>query len=193
MATPFLTLAAEHGVQWPLATRRLELRPFTAENTEAAWAYWSLPATTQWTRERIPSAGYLAERWLNSGGRLLACLPGGEVVGDVGVTIADAFAHLELADGARDKEAELNWALNPEHQGAGYGTEMVAAVMDLLFTRLGLHRIEARCFAFNEPSWRLMERLGMRRETHRVKSGRHRDFGWVDAYIYAILEEEWGV
>ena len=33
------------------------------------------------------------------------------------------------------------------------------------FVDLGLRRVTANCFADNEASWRLMERLGMRRET----------------------------
>lgn len=37
--------------------------------------------------------------------------------------------------------------------------------------------MKAECFAANEASWRLMERLGMRRETHAVKDSLHRDRG----------------
>jgi RimJ/RimL family protein N-acetyltransferase len=41
----------------------------------------------------------------------------------------------------------------------------------------------------NEPSWRLMERLGMRREAH----FRHHEFfkgEWADCFVYAMLAEE---
>jgi RimJ/RimL family protein N-acetyltransferase len=44
--------------------------------------------------------------------------------------------------------------------------------------------------ADNAGSWRLMERLGMRREAHFVKNCYH-DGVWVDEYVYAILAEEW--
>ena len=47
------------------------------------------------------------------------------------------------------------------------------------------------CFAANEPSWRLMERVGMRREAHNVKDSLHRDHGWQDGYVYALLADEW--
>lgn len=189
----FLDLAAERGVTWPLRTERLALRPFTADDAEVAWGFWARPEIVQWTRQRLAGPDALADLWLASGGYLLAELPGGEVVGNVGIDVRNAFAHAELAEEARGREGELSWALHPAHQGKGYATEMVAAALDLVLTRLSVHRVEARCFALNEPSWRLMERLGMRRETHRVKAGLHRDFGWADSYIYAILAEEWCV
>ena len=49
----------------------------------------------------------------------------------------------------------------------------------------------AGCFAANEQSWRLMERLGMRRESHSLRDGLHRTRGWLDGYEYALLAEEW--
>ena len=49
----------------------------------------------------------------------------------------------------------------------------------------------AGCFADNTPSWRVMERIGMRREQHGVKDSWHAELGWVDGYTYGILREEW--
>ena len=49
----------------------------------------------------------------------------------------------------------------------------------------------ANCFAENTPSWRIMERVGMRREAHNVKDSLHRDRGWCDGFVYALLAEEW--
>src|SRR6476659_9969633 len=59
------------------------------------------------------------------------------------------------------------------------------------FGRLGLRRVQAGCFADNVASWRVMEKLGMRREQHGVKDSFHSEFGWVDGYTYALLAEEW--
>ena len=56
---------------------------------------------------------------------------------------------------------------------------------------LGLRRVTAGCFAGNEPSWRLMERVGMRREAHAVRDSLHRSRGWLDGLTYALLAEEW--
>ena len=52
-------------------------------------------------------------------------------------------------------------------------------------------RVTAGCFADNTPSWRVMERIGMRREQHGVKDSWHAELGWVDGYTYGILREEW--
>lgn len=41
-----------------------------------------------------------------------------------------------------------------------------------------------------EASWRLMERLGMRREGWARADALHRDGRWLDSYRYAVLREE---
>lgn len=56
-----------------------------------------------------------------------------------------------------------------------------------------MHRVVANSFLDNDTSWRLMERVGMRRETHAVKDSLHRSGRWFDTLVYAILEEEWRV
>ncbi len=81
--------------------------------------------------------------------------------------------------------------LDPRHQGQGYGTEAVRALLGLCFGPLGLRRVTAGCYAGNERSWRLMERVGMRRETHTVQEALSRSGAWVDGLGYALLAEEW--
>ncbi len=56
---------------------------------------------------------------------------------------------------------------------------------------LGLRRVTAGCFAANEASWRLMERVGMRREIHTVRESLHRSGEWLDGMGYALLADEW--
>lgn len=64
-------------------------------------------------------------------------------------------------------------------------------ILRICFTDLGLRRVVAHCFARNEASWRLMERVGMRREAHTVEDSLHAELGWLDGYSYAILAREW--
>ena len=59
------------------------------------------------------------------------------------------------------------------------------------FDRLGLRRVVAGCFAANTASWRLMERVGMRREEHAIRDALHRSGEWMDSYGYALLADEW--
>jgi RimJ/RimL family protein N-acetyltransferase len=80
---------------------------------------------------------------------------------------------------------------DPAFGGRGYATEAVRALVSLCFGPLGLRRVHANCFYANEPSWRLMERIGMRRELHSVKESLHRTKGWLDGLSYALLAEEW--
>jgi RimJ/RimL family protein N-acetyltransferase len=56
---------------------------------------------------------------------------------------------------------------------------------------LGIRRVVANSFADNTASWRLMERLGMRRELYTVAESLHRTKGWVDGVGYALLADEW--
>ena len=79
---------------------------------------------------------------------------------------------------------------SPKYQGQGYATEAARAVLGLAFGKLGLHRMVATCDPRNRASYRVMEKLGMRREAHHLKDVQIRG-EWCDEYFYAILEEEW--
>jgi len=76
------------------------------------------------------------------------------LIGNCGIRMRSREAH----------EADIGYELSPEHWGHGYATEAAAAVMDLGFRTLSLHRIWARCIAENTGSIRVLERLGMRLE-----------------------------
>jgi len=105
--------------------------------------------------------------------------------------IEDPWSQAEVADRARGTQAELGWVLDPAHAGQGLATEAVTELLRICFDVLGVRRVVALCFADNEPSWRLMERVGMRREEYNVKDSLHRDRGWLDGMGYALLAEEW--
>jgi len=105
----------------------------------------------------------------------------GRVVGNTG------FNTKKLED---QRQGSIGWTLGNAFEGNGYVTEAVVALLDYLFSIEGFHRAFAMTSVDNERSWRLMERLGMRREAHFVKNCYH-DHGWVDEYVYAILAEEW--
>jgi RimJ/RimL family protein N-acetyltransferase len=115
----------------------------------------------------------------------------GVVIGDLMIRVEDAWAQVEVKEQARGVQAELGWVLDPGHQGKGYATEAVRALLGLCFDALGLRRVTAGCYAPNEASWRLMERVGMRCEVHTVRDSLHRSGEWVDALGYALLADEW--
>lgn len=85
--------------------------------------------------------------------------------------------------------AEIGYVLHPDYHGKGLMAEAARAVMDFGFSTLDLHRIEARYMVGNDPSRRLMERMGMtfegvKRQSMLVKGG-YRDIGTC-----AILKNE---
>ena len=90
--------------------------------------------------------------------------------------------------------AELAWELHRHYWRKGYGTEIGNTLLKLAFETLGLRRVIADCNTLNVGSWRIMEKIGMRREAHFVKMYRGNsmlDHSWCDKYQYAILKEEW--
>lgn len=189
--TAFLDLCHERDVRWPRRTERLVITEFTAQDLDEVWSYWRLPETTQWTSRRYEQPDQLLHRWETGRSKLVLRTHAGDVVGDLGARIQNAWAQEEVLPAARNTQAEVDWALAPAHQGRGYASEAVCALLDLLLTELGIRRIEAGCFAENTRSWKLMESLGMRRELHSVRESLHRDLGWMDGLLYGLLADEW--
>jgi RimJ/RimL family protein N-acetyltransferase len=93
-------------------------------------------------------------------------------------------------DGQEPYKAEIGFTLAQEHQGKGYASEAVARLLDYAFDDLGLHRVVAIADCQNEPSWALLERVGLRREGHFLQSIRFKG-GWSDECLYAVLKDEW--
>jgi RimJ/RimL family protein N-acetyltransferase len=180
-------------VAWPVRTARLSLRPASTADLVATWRFrqaaevtrWmtSAPATLEDYRQKFEDPERLA--------KTLVIELDGEVIGDLMLAIEDAWSQSEVAAQARSVQAELGWCVDPRHQGRGYATEAVTELLRLCFEDLGLRRVTANCFADNEVSWRLMERLGMRREVHTVRESLHRSGEWLDGLGYALLADEW--
>lgn len=187
----FQDFASARGAAFPILTERLALTPFASADAPEVWAYWQLPETDMWMSRRYAGQAELAETWLTAGNQLVAReRSSGMLIGDFMVQIQDAWSQREIARRAKATQAELGWTLAPGFRGRGFAGEAVAGLLDLVFS-LGVRRVEASCFADNEPSWRLMERVGMRREARCIKESLHRDLGWVDGLQYALLAEEW--
>jgi ribosomal-protein-alanine N-acetyltransferase len=78
----------------------------------------------------------------------------------------------------------------PEARGAGYGSDAVAVLVGHLFETLAIERVGATCDVANAPSYKLLERLGFRREgTYRSALFHHA--GWHDVAVYGITRTEW--
>lgn len=80
-------------------------------------------------------------------------------IGYVGLWPATFDAHFTPA-------VEVGWRLDPEHWGHGLATEAARAALCFGFNEVGLGEIVSFTAAANERSWRVMERLGMRWDSH---------------------------
>lgn len=171
---------------WPLRTERLVLRPVEPPDAEAFVDAW---ASEEWSSLLLSRSMNRAEvmemvrRRTSADDRTFVSL----VIEHDGTVVGDLLLHLQ---GTGLSEGEIGWTLLPQHAGRGYATEAARALLRLGFEHYGLRRITANLDARNDRSAALCERLGMRRECHKLgdfwSKGR-----WTDSYEYALLAGEW--
>jgi RimJ/RimL family protein N-acetyltransferase len=177
----------------PLATERLRLRAFVPDDLEPLFAIRSREDVVRWlyqepwtTREIAAEqldSRYAATALREDGDRLflgIELTATGELIGDCMLRLVNA----------ENSTGEIGYVLAPAHQGHGYATETARELLRLGFEDAALHRIIARCEPRNEPSFRVMERLGMRREAHFVENEWVKG-AWESELVYALLEREW--
>jgi RimJ/RimL family protein N-acetyltransferase len=181
------------AVPWPVATERLSIRPATRDDAEAVWRIRRLPEVNTWMTADDSDPDSFAERFRDPD-RLAVTLvveKDGAVIGDLMLMVIDAWSQREVREQATKVQAEIGWVIDPAHSGRGYATEAARAMIDVCFGPLGLRRVIAQCFADNTASWRVMEKVGMRREDHAVRESLHRNGQWLDGLRYALLADEW--
>lgn len=80
----------------------------------------------------------------------------GDFVGAVGLLMPGFQAHFTPC-------VEIGWRLAARHWGKGYASEGAAACLEHGFGALGLAEIVSFTVPANEPSWKVMRRIGMTR------------------------------
>ena len=86
---------------------------------------------------------------------------------------------------------ELGYVLNENYQNKGYGTQASKAIVEYAFEQ-GVHRVYAECAPQNIASWKVMEKIGLKREAYFRKNVYfHLDLEgnpiYWDTYVYAAL------
>jgi RimJ/RimL family protein N-acetyltransferase len=178
-------------VSLSLLTHRLVLRGFEEADLAAVQSYASdpqRPGYVDWgpnseeeARDFVRSA--IASQSTNPRERFdfaIVLRGEGPLIGGCGLNVS----------AGNDHEASIGCFIAYDYRGQGYATEAAYRLLAFGFRELGLHRMVATCGAENVASWRVLERIGMRREGYLVEEswqmGR-----WRDSLLYAILNQEW--
>ena len=109
----------------------------------------------------------------------LAIVAAGEPVGSVG---------MYRRKGPPQFTGELGYWLGPEHWGCGYATEAARALAEHAFAATDIARLEARVFAWNPASCRVLEKIGFQREGLQRRAT-FKDGVFVDNWLYARLRD----
>jgi RimJ/RimL family protein N-acetyltransferase len=173
-----------------ILTDRLLLRALLPDDAENMFAYRSHPEVLQyqfWHPQSLEEIqlfiSKMATREFNTSGWsqiAIALRNDNRLIGDCGIHVLETDSRI----------VEIGITISPDYQSNGYATEALNAVLDLLFVRLGKHRIIASVDPRNLPSMALMERIGLRKEGHLVQSVWFKE-SWVDDVIFAMLASEW--
>ena len=181
-----IELKGKHVME-QIKTERLTLRRFRQGDSAELFAYLSdlqVIRYETYSPFSFAQAQSEAERRRTDPSYWAVCLTGGRLIGEI---------RLEKGDFGN---WTLDVALNRKFWDYGYAFESVRALMEHAFADMGVRRIVASCNAENGRGWRLMEKLGMRREGTRLQdvcfqmdeNGRP---VFQDTYDYAILRPEW--
>ncbi len=91
---------------------------------------------------------------------------------------------------------EIAYDFNERYGKKGYATEACKKIVEHIFMILNGRRLYVGCNEDNTASWRLLERLGLRREAHCLedvsfKKDSNGNPIYVNSYFYAMLKKEW--
>lgn len=87
--------------------------------------------------------------------------------------------------------AEIGYEMARQHWGKGLMSEALAVALDFCFDS-GLHSIEANIHPDNQPSRRLLERLGFREEGCTRESWFEAHLGiFTDNAVFGLLAHDW--
>lgn len=171
-----------------IVTKRLILRNFQPEDVEDYFEYMSLPYTA--AHENFDPLTYekckelVEKRQERDDFWAVELRKEGKLIGDLCYTPLQYGAY------------EIGYDFNVRFEKHGYATEACAALVRYIFTTLGGRRITAECNEENDNSWRLLERLGFRREGHFMqdvafKYDEDDNPIYVNSYAYGLLQAEW--
>ncbi|MDD1502024.1 GNAT family protein [Lysinibacillus sp. CNPSo 3705] len=167
-----------------IKTNRLLIREFEIQDWQAVYEYTSNPNVMKYIPEGVFNEEEAKKFVLENSGEQAKYFP--VILKSDNIVIGHIVFHQYFGD----HTYEIGWVLNPNYYNNGYASEAAKAVLNYGFKEMQLHRIIATCQPENIPSYRVMEKIGMRREGYFKKCIPNGD-EWWDEYYYAVLKEEW--
>jgi ribosomal-protein-alanine N-acetyltransferase len=187
-------LAMEHGkgasAEQSIATTRLLIRPFNENDSQDLYEYLSNPTVYRFEPGEpvtLAQAAQLAhERAITTDFWAIELKSTGKMIGHL---------YLGQIEPAEMRTWELGYILNPAFQRQGVATEASLGLLRAAFKTNRIHRVIAHCNPDNPASWRVLEKVGLRREGLLRKNvyfrkGPAGEELWTDTYEYAMLDEE---
>jgi [ribosomal protein S5]-alanine N-acetyltransferase len=174
----------------PIHTERLIIRPFRATDADDLYEYLSDPQTYVYEPgESITSSlasAVAADMATSPDFWAIEVAVTGKQIGQI---------YLKQVEPYELMTCELGYILNPRYQRQGFAAEAIAALVAYAFSERSMHRIYAHCNPENVASWKLLERIGFRREgLLRQNIFFRRDATgaplWTDTFVYARLADE---
>lgn len=171
-----------------METERLSIRRFKPDDWQDLHEYLSQAETVRFEPYEVFSEDECkkeAERRSQNDAFWAVCLKdSGKLIGNVYLSMQDFNTW------------ELGYVFNKCYTGKGYATEAARALVNYAVKEQSARRVVAFCSPLNEQSWKLLERLGLRREGHLLqniyfKKDKAGNPIWLDTFEYGILAEEW--
>jgi RimJ/RimL family protein N-acetyltransferase len=175
-----------------IETERLILRGWREADVELFIRHTNTPAVMRWlggVRDEAQVREMLVGKfnhWLEERGFTFWAVErreDGELLGFCGLKIAD-----DPGTGIQGL-TEVGWRLREDVWGQGYAKEAAVASLDFAFDRAGAEEVVALTVTGNEPSWGLMERLGMSRCPQFDYEGP--EWAETPVIVYMIGKGEW--
>lgn len=177
------------AVDLRLETARLVLRRLVRDDAPVALAHEQDRSMMRWIRDPQPPAA-MQERiqamygaWTGADAEWLTLAVAPKTSPTmVGIVVCRVTQ-------AGNEAMEIGYRLHPSVHRRGYAFEACSRLIDHLFDVVALHKVVAHCVVENEASWRLMEKLGMRREGV-FRDHTRLDGAWRDACFYGLLARD---
>lgn len=175
-----------------IETKRLVLRQFQIEDAQPMFKNWANdPNVTRFMtwepHGQIENTIELLKGWVADYAKPSVYLwvildkANREPVGSIGV----------VDSSEKDMWCEVGYCLSQSLWGQGLTTEALRGVIDFLFREVGFNRIQAKHYAENPASGKVMTKSGMQYEGTLRKLMFKLNYGFYDCLVYSILRQTW--